>query len=54
MLNPITHGKSFLRYIIFYTVSSLILGLGFIMVAFIADKRGLHDLISGTCVIHEK
>ncbi len=32
-------------------ISGLILGIGFLMVAFRADKRGLHDLIAGTVVV---
>ncbi|MFT7003225.1 MAG: putative RDD family membrane protein YckC [Sulfurimonas sp.] len=36
-----------------YIVSTLALLIGFIMVAFRADKRGLHDLLAGTVVIYE-
>lgn len=32
-------------------LSALILGIGFIMVAFTDRKRGLHDMIAGTLVI---
>lgn len=32
-------------------LSFLILGIGFLMIAFREDKRGLHDLIAGTAVI---
>ncbi|MEA3373921.1 MAG: RDD family protein [Campylobacterota bacterium] len=35
-----------------YIVSTLVLLMGFIMVAFRQDKRGLHDLIAGTAVIY--
>jgi pSer/pThr/pTyr-binding forkhead associated (FHA) protein/uncharacterized RDD family membrane protein YckC len=34
-----------------YWVSSLILGLGFVMIAFSDDKRALHDRIAGTRVM---
>ena len=34
-------------------VSGLLLGVGFIMVAFTERKRGLHDIIAGTCVIKD-
>ena len=34
-----------------YILSFLTLGIGFLMVAFRADKRALHDLIAGTAVI---
>ena len=33
-----------------YLISALILGIGFLMIAFSADKRGLHDRIAGTYV----
>jgi len=36
-----------------YIVSTLTFLIGFIMVAFRKDKRGLHDLLAGTVVIHE-
>ena len=35
-----------------YIVSTLTLLIGFFMVAFRADKRGLHDLLAGTVVIY--
>jgi len=36
-----------------YIVSTLALLIGFFMVAFRKDKRGLHDLLAGTAVIYE-
>ena len=36
-----------------YIVSTLALLIGFFMVAFRRDKRGLHDLLAGTVVIYE-
>ncbi len=36
-----------------YIVSIFAFFIGFIMVAFQKDKRGLHDLLAGTVVIHE-
>lgn len=33
-------------------LSGLILGIGFIMVAFTARKQGLHDMMAGTVVLH--
>ncbi len=33
-------------------VSAIILGIGFIMVAFTDRKRGLHDMMAGTLVVH--
>jgi len=37
-----------------YIPSLLLFGIGFLMVAFRKDKRGLHDLIAGTAVIYEE
>ena len=37
-----------------YIVSTLAFFIGFIMVAFRKDKRGLHDLLAGTVVIYEE
>jgi uncharacterized RDD family membrane protein YckC len=34
--------------------SALILGIGFIMVAFTERKQGLHDMMAGTLVVHGK
>lgn len=39
-------GRYFAKFI-----SAIILGIGFIMVAFTDRKRGLHDMIAGTLVI---
>jgi uncharacterized RDD family membrane protein YckC len=35
-----------------YLASTLILLMGFVMVAFRSDKRALHDLMAGTAVIY--
>ncbi|MEN8303089.1 MAG: RDD family protein [Campylobacterota bacterium] len=37
-----------------YIISTLALLIGFIMVAYRKDKRGLHDLLADTVVIHEE
>ena len=36
-----------------YIISTLALLIGFIMVAFRKDKRGLHDLLAGTVVVYD-
>ena len=36
-----------------YIASTLVLLIGFFMVAFRDDKRGLHDLLAGTAVIYD-
>lgn len=48
------YGKALLRYLVGYTVSTLLLGLGFVLVAFQKEKRGVHDFIAGTCVIYDR
>ena len=50
---PIDFGKAVLRYI-GYFVSGITLGIGYLMIAFTRDKRGLHDLIAGTVVIQTR
>ena len=50
---PIDFGKAVLRYI-GYFVSGITLGIGYLMIAFTRDKRGLHDLIDGTVVIQTR
>jgi uncharacterized RDD family membrane protein YckC len=47
---PVTYKKALLRYV-GYIVSFVLLGLGFLMIAFDRRKRGLHDLLAGTLVI---
>ncbi|MCF6309570.1 MAG: RDD family protein [Sulfurimonas sp.] len=37
-----------------YIVSTLAFLIGFIMVAFRKDKRGLHDLLAGTVVVYDE
>jgi len=46
-------GRAFLRHFVGYPLSFIILGLGFILVAFSMRGRGLHDIIAGTVVVRE-
>jgi uncharacterized RDD family membrane protein YckC len=48
---PVGYGQAFVREVIGKFLSSLILCIGYLMVAFRADKRGLHDLVARTRVI---
>lgn len=48
--DPVELGSGFLRYI-GYLASGITLGIGYLMIAFRSDKRGLHDLIGGTVVV---
>lgn len=50
----LSFGKAILREIVGKFVSTIILFIGFFMVAFRADKRGLHDLIAGSYVYREQ
>ncbi len=45
------YGKAALREIIGKFLSGILLGIGYLMVAFDERKQGLHDKISGSCVI---
>jgi uncharacterized RDD family membrane protein YckC len=47
--SPIGYGRALLR-LLGYAASSLLLGLGFLLIAFSPDRRGLHDRIAGTRV----
>jgi uncharacterized RDD family membrane protein YckC len=46
---PIGYGRALLR-LAGYGASSLLLGLGFLLIAFSPDRRALHDRIAGTRV----
>jgi uncharacterized RDD family membrane protein YckC len=48
---PLSFGQAVLRHIASW-LSAVIFGIGFLFVAFRADKRGLHDLIARTRVEH--
>jgi uncharacterized RDD family membrane protein YckC len=45
----LTWGQAAIRWV-GYLLSGLLLGAGFLMVAFSASKRGLHDHLAGTYV----
>jgi uncharacterized RDD family membrane protein YckC len=47
---PVDLGRAFGRYFAKF-LSAMILGIGYLMVAFDSEKRGLHDMICGTRVI---
>ena len=51
--DPIGIGAGLLRYVGYY-ISGLTFGIGFLMVAFTAEKRGLHDFIAGTVVVRQR
>ncbi len=51
--NQIAFGKATGRYFGKY-LSGLILGIGYLMVAFTEKKQGLHDLLAGCLVVNKK
>ena len=50
--SPIGYSRAAIR-LVGYLLSSMIFNIGFLMIAFSADKRGLHDRIAGTCVVRK-
>lgn len=49
--NRISVGTAILRNVIGKLISAIVLLIGFFMIGFHADKKGLHDLIAGTRVV---
>jgi uncharacterized RDD family membrane protein YckC len=49
----LTSGSMFLRHVVGYFVSGLLLGIGFLWVLWDPDKEALHDKLSRTAVIFE-
>jgi uncharacterized RDD family membrane protein YckC len=49
----LNYTKALVRYIGYFIVG-LTLGLGFLVIGLRNDKKGLHDLMADTCVVHEK
>ena len=50
---PVGWLRAILRETVGKWISAIILGIGFLMVAFHKEKRGLHDLIAGTWVVKD-
>jgi len=48
---PIGYGRAALREVFGKSISTILLGIGYLMVAFDGRKQGLHDKIADTCVI---
>lgn len=49
--SKVGYGRAFGRYLC-YSLSFLTFGIGFLMIAFREDRRGLHDLICDTKVVY--
>ena len=50
--SQISAGKAILRYV-GYIISALTLYIGFIIVGFTENKRGLHDMVASTRVTYK-
>jgi uncharacterized RDD family membrane protein YckC len=50
--NPISFGRGLLR-VLGMIISGMLLGIGYLMVAFTERKRGLHDMLADTCVVKD-
>ena len=50
---PLDWWRVLLRHFVGYPLSLLTLGLGFLVIAFSAKGRALHDLIAGTIVVRD-
>jgi predicted Zn finger-like uncharacterized protein len=48
---PVGYGKAFLREVPCKFISGILLGIGYLMVAFDVQKQGLHDRMAGTYVV---
>jgi len=51
---PLSFGKAFLREVIGKFISTAILLIGFLWVAWDEKKQALHDKLAGTCVVKVK
>jgi uncharacterized RDD family membrane protein YckC len=49
--SPMTYGRAALREVLGKFISGILLGIGYLMVAFDSQKQGLHDKIADTYVI---
>ena len=49
--SPVSYGRAVLREVLGKFISSILLGIGYLMVAFDNRKQGLHDKIADTYVI---
>lgn len=50
--SPLGYGRAFLRYTIGYFLSGIVFGIGYLAIFFNKQKRGWHDRIAGSVVIH--
>jgi uncharacterized RDD family membrane protein YckC len=51
---PLSIGRALLRHLVGYPVTFLTLGSGFLLAAFSAEGRALHDFLAGTVVVRTR
>jgi uncharacterized RDD family membrane protein YckC len=51
---PLSFGRALLRHLAGYPLTLLTLGTGFLLAAFNAEGRALHDLLAGTVVVRSR
>ncbi|HEV3468875.1 MAG TPA: RDD family protein [Pyrinomonadaceae bacterium] len=51
---PLSFGRALLRHLVGYPLTLLTLGVGFLLAAFSAEGRALHDLLAGTVVVRSR
>lgn len=51
---PLSFGRALLRHLAGYPLTLLTLGTGFLLAAFNAEGRALHDLVAGTVVVRSR
>ncbi|MCA1633435.1 MAG: RDD family protein [Acidobacteria bacterium] len=51
---PLSFGRALLRHLVGYPLTLLTFGAGFLLAAFNAEGRSLHDLLAGTVVVRSR
>jgi len=51
---PLSFGRALLRHLVGYPLTILTLGVGFLLAAFNAEGRALHDFLAGTVVVRSR
>ncbi|HWS55855.1 MAG TPA: RDD family protein [Pyrinomonadaceae bacterium] len=51
---PLSFGRALLRHLVGYPLTLATLGVGFLLAAFSAEGRALHDFLAGTVVVRSR
>ena len=51
---PLSFGRALLRHVLGYALTLATAGIGFLVAAFSAEGRALHDLVAGTVVVRDR